>query len=233
MKDIPIIFSAPMVLALLSNRKTQTRRLAWGACRYCKDAPMKGEPHKCPTCGGRKETASPWQRVKPGDRLWVRENWSHDALDLETCRTAFEDMLPGGNSYGPYYFVGEVSPRTLRWRPSIHMPRWASRLTLTVTSTKVERLQDISDADAIAEGIVEDNGSGPDIFYLPGSHLISGVNAPKGKLHIGQHPSARLVYRDLVNNLHGGDLWAGNPEVVALSFTVHKTNIDAMVAKAA
>ncbi|MCW0014859.1 hypothetical protein [Rhizobium sp. BT-226] len=111
-------------------------------------------------------------------------------------------------------------------RQAMHMPRWASRLTLTVTDVRVELLQNISKADAIAEGIVEDDGSEPDIFYLPGSHLISGVNAPKGRLPIGQHSDPRLVYRDLVNNLHGGDLWKENPWMVAYTFSVHRGNID-------
>lgn len=208
MTDIPIIFSAPMVRALLDGRKTMTRRLAWYSNK------KQGEHFI------EKARASAWQRVKPGDRLWVREEFS-GAYSLR--HKPPREWPP--NSEGWYWADGE--PRYGDWtkpKPSIHMPRWASRLTLIVTATKIERLQAISDADAQAEGIVEDDGSEPDIWYVPGS----------GGTEIGRKMDPLLanrpskVFAGLWRALHGPDAWDANPEVVALTFTVHKQNIDAM-----
>lgn len=241
MSDKPIIFSAPMVLALLregreaGTGKSQTRRLAW------RDE-IKGALVNI----GCKP--SPWQRVKPGDRLYVREThyrfgrWCKDGktqTGKQRWRFKPGQVTPGLLGAGGVVFEDEAKefyfmPANKRAdvgfhkRPSIFLPRWASRLTLIVTAAKIERLQAISHQDAIAEGIVEDDGSEPDIFYLPGSHLISGVNAPKGRLPIGQHDRPQLVFRDLINNLHGAEFWASNPEVVAVTFAVHQQNIDAM-----
>lgn len=209
MTDIPIIFSAPMVQALLSSRKTMTRRLAWRPAR-------KGES----TAEGSRLTyeganfvkqvtghfrPSPWRNVKVGDRLWVREN--HRLTDCEcteACRGA-------GHVWYDASDEGYRNVANNKLRPSIHMPRWASRLTLVVTGTKVERLQDISKADVMAEGILDRDG------------------APMADVYAGWHePFAALWTR-----LHGKESWDENPEVVALSFSVVKANIDAPEALAA
>jgi len=87
-----------------------------------------------------------------GDGLWVRETWAHDAPDLDSCRRGVEsDGIP----YGPYYkaTASDIDIQSVRWRPSIHMPRWASRIDLEITDVCVERVQDISEDDAFAEGI--------------------------------------------------------------------------------
>ena len=134
MTDRPIIFSAPMVRALLDGRKTQTRRLAW---RYPAD----------PENGEFQGQASSWQHVRPGDRLWVRE--------------AFAAGRAGNEVVALYRATDEQIAEMLtgvRWRPSIHMPRWASRITLTVTNVRRQRLQDISATDATAEGVPEHEG---------------------------------------------------------------------------
>ncbi len=137
MKERPILFSGEMVRAILEGRKTQTRRLAKvNADGYPCDS-------LCPYC--------------PGDRLWVRETWS--------CGKVFDRTPPGQiptvERDIPVWYAaedGEESINRGRWRHSIHMPRWASRITLEVTGVRVERLQDISEADACAEGIMRASG---------------------------------------------------------------------------
>ena len=171
MKERPIIMSAPMVRAMLSGAKSQTRRavklpkhvlefLGDPGRAWIKYGGFGGQPgHSGPGAYVTDEEYSeegsahvPCPYGVPGDRLWVRETWSHDAPDLATCRAAHEDVC-NGIGYGPYYRATEVAPDTLRWRPAIYMPRWASRITLEVTGVRVEQLHDISEEDAKAEGI--------------------------------------------------------------------------------
>lgn len=243
MRDLPISFGAPMVKALLAGTKTQTRRVlkfgseppvwagqglatndpSWWAFRYYDKS--------CDCIDYRYLPDVP--RIKTGDRCWVKEKWSGNHAfravrpsERESFATPDGQVLrediwywADGNPTGGDY----EKPR-----PSLFMPRYASRITLLVDDVKVERLQDISEDDAIAEGIVEDDGSlvAGRIFYLPGSSLISGVNAPKGRLPIGQYDDPRMVYRDFINNLHGGDLWTKNPWLVCYRFKVVLENID-------
>lgn len=145
MVDRPMIFSAPMVRALLEGRKTQTRRLmpgqAWLAQAY--DPIVSGR--RIYNYAGDELVSE--ARFAPGDRLWVREAWRatgewdcHPPRAIQPGYTRYEADPCVAHSYG-------------KLRPSIFMPRWASRLTLMVTDVKVERLQDISEADAVAEGI--------------------------------------------------------------------------------
>jgi hypothetical protein len=97
-------------------------------------------------------------------------------------------------------------------RPSIFLPREYSRLTLIVTATKIERLNDISEEDAKAEGMPEPYFGDGDPPFTESAIMVSRVKQ----------------FRNLWNTLHGADAWSENPEVVALSVSVHKTNIDAM-----
>jgi hypothetical protein len=109
----------------------------------------------------------------PGDRLWVKETWAIDAEDVETARRRHEDVLLDACPVGPYYraTASDFDESSLRWRPSIHMPRWASRISLEVTGVRVERLQAISEADAVAEGVHYELGEvKPD---SPNAHRIS------------------------------------------------------------
>lgn len=127
----------------------------------------------------------------------------------------------GGGAYGPYYRATEVAPDTLRWRPSIHMPRWASRITLEIAGVRVERLQDISEADAIAEGI--ERGVGFPGWYrypLPGD---SEGLAESGRL--GKVPTAfpKLAYRALWESINGPGSWDANPWVWVVEFKTVKT----------
>lgn len=191
MADYPVIFSAPMIVALLENRKTMTRRLAWRESR-------KLGVERAPTI---------WQKVKPGDRLFVRENFSGPYL--------MSEEKPSEWHAGPFWYWADGNPPRGDWtkpRPSIHMPRFASRLTLFVTATKVEPLQDISEADAQAEG---------------------APRAIAGNSDAGIITTHRTGFVGLWRSLHGDDAWAQNPDVVALTFTVVHANIDAAEARAA
>lgn len=203
-RDIPIIFSKPMVCALLDGRKTMTRRLAWSFVRrkLARDL-TSGNPCLVDD-KGRTTAPSPWQKVEPGDRLWVRESWAGYIEKMKGTTgvpwahyraTDENDFVPG-----------------MKWKPSIHMPRWASRLTLVVTATKIERLQNISQADATAEGWVDNPEIAP--------------NDPE--VH---RDAARDWFSDLWESLHGVESWRSNPEVVALSFRVIRANIDAPEAR--
>jgi hypothetical protein len=142
MKERPVLFSAPMVRALLEGRKTQTRRLvkpmsALGLRLY---APRTAEI----IGAGGDGLALHCPYGEPGDRLWVRETWApFDSLAIS--RRDRDRMFYRADDEQRYETDGV-------WRPSIHMPRWASRITLHVTSVRVERLQAITEEDAIAEG---------------------------------------------------------------------------------
>ena len=105
MKAKPILFSTPMVKAIIENRKTMTRRIV----KPQPDRIVDGKPYW--NIGGFRDWWEPWGRV--GDRLWVRETWAFDTDDL----------------YNPYYKADEDHPEICKWKPSIHMPRWASRIT--------------------------------------------------------------------------------------------------------
>ena len=107
--------------------------------------------------------------------------------------------------------------------PSIHMPRWASRLTLVVTETKIERLQAISDQDAMAEGAKYF----PDIRPDPQSRDNRwSMESPSSTDHCLSTPY--WAFANFWNKLHGDRAWEVNPEVVAMSLVVHRQNIDAM-----
>lgn len=189
MKDHPIIFSGPMVRALLEGRKTQTRRLA----------------------------TSPLRRVEAGDRLWVREAWRMPAPFDEASPAEAKEMVQRWlrpnvffEADGTVRSAGSNTGEKGKLRPSIHMPRWASRLWLEVTCVAVERLQAISEQDALAEGV------GPPFF---------GDGDPPFEEQATM-VSSRMQYRNLWRSLHGQDSWDANPEVVAIEFTVHRGNID-------
>jgi len=144
MKERPILFSGEMVRAILDGRKTQTRRIVkipkafkWNIHNDDRfPIAMRGTNIKCPF-------------GNVGDRLWVRESWTHHQESLEYAQAKHEDIM-GGSAI--YYAATDPHPEQMRWKPSIHMPRWASRIQLEITSGRVERLHDISEEDAKAEG---------------------------------------------------------------------------------
>lgn len=179
MKERPIIFSGPMVRAILEGRKTMTRRVlkrahdtigkdtAWAVCpasdsgwiawfgllgRNIEEFTKKSYAHGFPC---------PYGAV--GDLLWVREKWQAIHVDSdEGDYHASYDIPPAATEYWKIIYAASdpqadyhKDDRGFSWRPSIHMPRWASRLTLEITGVKVERLQDIGEQDAISEGTRE------------------------------------------------------------------------------
>jgi hypothetical protein len=221
-RDIPIIFSAAMVNALLAGRKTMTRRLAWkpfrGSMIECKHG-----FDTCPECD--KPNPSSWQRVELGDRLWVREGWKPHSL--------YAAMKPREMPKTKVFYLADTGylPSNTPGKPSIHMPRWASRLTLIVTATKTECLRDISEADAKAEGMVfVDHGLRAD------GHPTEGWHHKADQAALGSNfclASARDAFANLWASLHGIDSWDANPEVVALTVKPIRANIDAPETKAA
>jgi len=216
MKERPILFSGPMVRAILEGRKTQTRRLV---------SPMLIEALGDPSTW-QMATASSWWAFnhlanemqhfispfgQPGDRLWVRETWGLDDCGEDgkrviwqaTCEAAW--VMPRNELGEIYYLPSDYNPG--RWRPSIHMPRWASRLTLEVTEVRVQRLQEISEEDAMAEGALADRQR----LEVAGATLIADV------------PSARRAFRRLWDSINGereGCAWTANPWVWAITFKV-------------
>lgn len=227
MADRPILFSGPMVRALLAGTKTQTRRILKPQPEQfpiddkgtlCEVGVIHVEGDALPRIHhGRVITA---QKLKyaVGDRLWVRE--AHAIVP----RTAYRGSIGVGTIAQMEHPTDEYSAALFRegfdrsgrplWRPSIHMPRWASRLTLTVTDVRVERLQDCSVADAIAEGIRGNEFEGW-FDYRPGEKPRDFLVDP------------RQSYRTLWNNINGEGAWEANPWVAAYTFTVHRGNIDA------
>ncbi len=161
MKERPILFSGAMVRAILEGRKTQTRRIVKPQPpQHTREVTTFHHPdprtHYWAFDG---ESLMDWAQPCPygevGDRLYVRETWQHSNHPFgpyESDCLVFYRADYFDDPHGP---DGEKSPegKYREWRPSIHMPRAASRITLEVTDVRVERLQEISEADAIAEGV--------------------------------------------------------------------------------
>jgi hypothetical protein len=225
--DRPVIFSGSMVRALLAGTKTQTRRvLKPQPGTTIADATVDAGP----ALGGiarRLEVPAEQLRVPyaVGDRLYVREAWA--PLDALTHNDPGARALAEKGFYraDESTVAGEIS----KWRPSIHMPRWASRLTLEVTEVRVERLNDISEADARAEGMACLSKDGGRTW----KHGIADRDGLPGTDDDGWPWSEwsvdpRRAYAALWNRLHGPDAWAANPWVAAISFRVIPANIDSL-----
>ena len=199
MADRPIIFSGPMVRALLAGRKTQTRRvgpgvklddLDWSTIRT---GTAKREHIKFP--------------YAVGDRLWVRETFRGAA--------GYDDLSPAGFGNKPVWHEADGEPGENWWflskraQPAIHMPRIYSRITLTVIDVRVQRLQEISEEDAEAEGVA------PKLF---------------GAEHGGEYRRAYITLWNTLNGARPGCSWSANPWVCAVTFTVQRGNIDQVAA---
>lgn len=227
-RERPILFSGPMVRAILEGRKTQTRRIMnpqppvylqpphrefrpvagtelWGAFAVASNAAAvrSQDTILCPF-------------GKPGDRLWVRETW---ATVIES------DGLNPANILPTVPLMYAVESKALdgigdtihpacrgRWRPSIHMPRWASRITLEVVGVRVERLQDISGDDCLSEGIQWD---------VPEHLAEQGVKEYRPPLdRSGMTKNTAYVdkYRELWESINGPGSWDANPWVWVIGF---------------
>ncbi|MFC0204692.1 hypothetical protein [Novosphingobium soli] len=263
--DKGIIFSAPMVRALIAGRKTQTRRLLkpqpgdTGAAGkrvdhvgdYCTGAPQHGQAYYWRANGSWNSSERFHLPYASGDRLYVREACRAEELSedgMDGVRFLANDaFLPIGNDpsaglkWLKLFNYGQkegASPTGLRGKgvPSIHMPRWASRLWLAVTEVRVQRLQDCSEADAKAEGVVWQDPTEEDYRWarqegIPVSDM-EGVWTVPGMKAVGADVwgvDPQQAYHMLWNSLHTaeGERWVDNPWVVAVTFEVYQGNIDA------
>lgn len=250
----PILFSTPMIRALLDGRKSMTRRIvkpqpfldAMG--NFC--SPGKKGQH---SCWGQRIDGAPCTRdfVKsrcpygvPGDLLWVRETFlpdppaDHSSWEDEGIAT-YVSWSGCGGALGdipqalrtPSHVLYRATWKTehkWQWRPSIHMPRWASRLTLELTDVRVERLQDMegqhpSESDAIAEGVNK-------IHHGDGAYYYSAF---RNEPHPKNWCDPTDAFRELWEKLNGNGSWDLNPWVWVLSFKVHHANVDAVLAQRA
>lgn len=200
MKERPILFSGAMVRAILDGTKTQTRRVISNVATIGRVT----EFGRSDTTGydwTMRDSRLRWNDLRhkqlidrcpygqPGDRLWVRETFQRFTDDGEILYKAGPAGFEAMNE-----LKRDECPEA-RWRPAIHMPRWASRITLEVTGVRVERLQEISGADAVAEGVrsrLPDNGI------------------------------AVAEYRDLWEGINGAESWSANPWVWVIEFEVVK-----------
>ncbi len=203
MKSTPILFSGPMVRAILDGRKTQTRRVfkVQPADDFCPEVglycptlvdPRTGEmfPGKERFGASDLDECHPCPYGQPGDRLWVRETWQ-------------DTRSPGEpENRRQIMYRADDSRSLIGWRPSIFMPRWASRITLEITGVRAERLQEISDDDAFAEGIQS---------WVDSGHGMAGGG------------SARGTYRALWESINGPGSWDANPWAWVVEFRRLKT----------
>ena len=236
MNEKPILFSGPMVRAILWNDgnvqlstsnvqppKTQTRRVMKPqpsadflpeVGRYCPSFVDRetGEMYPGKECFGASDETQdyPCPYGQPGDRLWVKETWKphlegpiSDEFPLGTCVKFRADgalMKPETWTVEQGFWC-EAHETETKWRPSIFMPRWASRITLEIVRVRVERLQDISEDDAIAEGLHQD-----DLGLWTWGDYPSGSTSP------------RYAYQLLWEFINGPGSWALNPWVWVIEF---------------
>jgi len=217
----PILFSAPMIRALLAGTKTQTRRVVkpqpdvshwqgiqsmFGFAGGDRSKPF-GDWHHWRVVGpdypdgDEDDVWCPWAA---GELAWVRETWrEHEAPDQDGETIAYR-------ADRPEYLKRDDDPSSKPWGPSIFMPRQHSRMTLRITEVRVQRLQEINEADAIAEGaepllVAPDGGSSP---HVEG-------------------------YRRLWDSINGAGAWDADPFVWALTFEVLQKNVDEVLQAAA
>ena len=209
MKERPILFSGPMIQPITAGRKTQTRR-------EINPQPYPGGEARLMADYGVGFTSGPVYGVAskygiPGDRLFVKETWRvakhHDGTkpSLLKPRAMTVEYRAGGhacNDVGRWTFFDEAPSGVEfgRWRPSIFMPRWASRITLDITGVRVERLNQISREDAKAEGL----------WPSPGNGLEMVNGRPYG--------NAQLAFRALWESINGPGSWDANPFVWVIEF---------------
>lgn len=211
MREIPILFSTPMVQAILDGRKTMTRRAvkAMSMQDFLTPDLISSAP-KCELVGNwiqlHHPKGGPLTCIKcpygqPGDILWVRETWQH----TKVLGLNIED-----ENYG-YVYKADGQPwedfEGWTWKPSIHMPKEACRIRLKVTDVKVERLQDISEADAIAEGIerVAHYGTTGYMLYTEPDAAYSDIDAV-------------YSFESLWQSINGKESWEQNPWVWVVKF---------------
>ncbi|WLP19672.1 hypothetical protein Q8726_14625 [Raoultella ornithinolytica] len=232
MKERGMIFNGEMVRAILDGRKTQTRRIMDPQPDDDIERSIFPNPEVIGWKSSRRHkhgstTAHFCHYGKPGDRIWVRETWgvvshafSDDGLMIDWVpdrpATAIHEM-PFGNGYYSGYAIyaadgdftwgdddGYEDGRSC-WKPSIHMPKAASRILLEITDVRVERLNAISEEDATAEGVPPAGSLLPD---YPGTFLT-----PKGDF-----ATAKVAFQRLWESIYGEESWKANPWVWVIEF---------------
>jgi hypothetical protein len=279
----PILFSTPMVLALLAGTKTQTRRLVKLPTKTFSGGPIYERADmggwEATTVGGggcftigkngehipAPEVPAIWHRTTGvcagspyavGDLLYVRETWRKVPATAYRMSEGVQQVVNPDDPVWAAIFCAGWDRSIPKWKPGIHMPRWASRLTLEVTDVRIQRLQDISEADAIAEGLyksmpdqddlnwfrdytIERGGSEPTAAeweqFKEGVWMVPGVPqgwglTPAERRKATWGPTPEFCYRLLWEHINGKDSWSANPWVWAVSFKVHQANVDAVIA---
>ncbi|HHS7705896.1 morphogenetic protein [Klebsiella pneumoniae] len=212
MTERGMIFNGEMVRAILDGRKTQTRR------------PVKFPVHDknlgCELAGnelaGELSAGNYLNSAfgKPGDRIWVRETFQGPLFGYDLMDSYCKDPTPFEKpEFCVYKADGVPAPEFYDaddelhccWRPSIHMPRWASRILLEITNVRVERLNAISEEDATAEGVPPAGSLLPD---YPGTFLT-----PKGDF-----ATAKVAFQRLWESIYGEESWKANSWVWVISF---------------
>lgn len=209
-RERPILFSGPMVRAILAGRKTQTRRVIPAAelRGWASDADLMDSLAKSCRYGA------------PGDRLWVRETWqpriSHACAPGE-CDCADVNVIYAADRATAFFPGDRVDPEwtmpkvaALGYVTPLHLPRWASRLTLEVTGVRVERLQDISERDCWAEGLEEFDGALDEGAIMTRAQQM-------GECIDDARPSFAVAW-DSLNTKRPGCAWADNPWVWVVEF---------------
>lgn len=229
MKERGMIFNGEMVRALLDGRKTQTRRIMkaqpsedFTPMNMALEADYKArwytpgivdkdgylQPAGKEVFGVANENegySCPFGAV--GDRIWVRETWARYNIDQDSHDMAYRATIP------------EDWPESGRWRPSIHMPRWASRITLEITDVRVERLNAISEQDAQSEGVhtevwdqtvVARNYAAIDEFFQFWSEDMPH--------YVEMNQLYRSSFRSLWESIYGAENWQANPWVWVIEF---------------
>ena len=235
LRERPIIFSGNMVRALLDGQKTRTRRVVksqpapnTGTVEW--NAAAEAFVPWAPSLGNGFRRNGPMLICpygQPGGRLWVRETWRTDrAWDKDAPATMPRRNVPPGTVGAPISYDADGIARIGSFdangftpgkaRPSIHMPRWASRMTLELTDVRVERVQDISEADALAEGVRQ-------LSKDAGRTWKFGIGEPgdRGAWAWSRFlPTARLAFSSLWDELNEarGHGWDANPWVWVLEF---------------
>jgi len=218
----PLLFSAPMIRALLEGRKTQTRRVAKLdrprdlASEQLEDFEIRGFEFRRQS-DGTYLVIPPCPYGQRGDRLWIRE--AHAIVPASAYRMSRDDGAPIPHAVSPdgqewaVYREGWSRSRP-RWRPSIFMPRWASRILLEIVEVRLERLQAISEIDAIDEGVML--VPNPPAYQRAIEQWVA--DGRPGKPPLGPSPAER--YRHLWDSLNArrGAGWDANPWIWALTF---------------
>lgn len=197
----PVIFSGPMVRAVLDDLKTNTRRVMnpqpilkgtaweWRGLKWT-------DADRCPA-GTFESVLAHCPYGKPGDKLWVRECFDCFAADFSDAQCGITYRADNHSEYVRCLEWPQKVSLTPKWRPAIHMPRWASRILLEIEQVRVERVQEIGEEDALAEGVQVEN--------------------PQARGYYGPRNAFKHLW-DSINGKREGCAWKDNPWVWAISF---------------